>query len=219
MEEGRASQARLLESVERIPGALSISYNAGELLFQVGAFAAGVYVVERGVVMQGLYRQGKPVPTSLYAPGDAVGIESWLDEPAPRYRGFARALTAVRVQFVSTQDWAQALASPEFRGLLLDYLARAWLNREVLHSLVSEPERALAWLLWRWGEPVSGRLVLPANTSLIAHLIGCSRNAAGKALEILVQEGAVEIANGSLVGFPQALRPYFEGALITSLQE
>lgn len=213
------SQARLLESVRRIPGALSIGYNAGELLFQVGAFAAGVYVVEKGIVIQGLYQHGKPVPTSLCAPGDVVGFESWLAESTPRYRGFARALTAVRVQFVSTQDWAQALASPKFRSLLLDYLAKAWLNREVLHSLVNEPEKALAWLLWCWGEPKSGRLVLPANTSLIAHLIGCSRNAVGKALEILAQKGTVEIADGSLVGSPQALWLLFEWAPTTSLQE
>lgn len=219
MKESRDSPTKLLESVKGIPGTLSISYNAGELLFQVGAFAAGIYVVEQGIVVQGIYHQGEPVPTSLRAPGDVVGVESWLAESPPRYRGFARALTAVRVRFVSTQDWVQALTSPQFRERLFDYLAKAWLNREVLHSLAGEPERALVWLLWCWGESKSDQLVLPANTSLIAHLIGCSRNAVGKALQILVREGTLEITNGLLVSSVPALRRFFERTPIMFLQE
>jgi len=219
MGQERTSQDGLLGAVKRIPGTLEIGYNAGELLFQVGAFAAGVYVVEDGVVMQGFYREGNPNLAFLAVPGDLVGVEAWLDEPTPRYQGFARALTPTRVWFVSSQDWAEALACFEFQKLFLDYLAKAFLNRAVLHSLVGEPERALAWLLWCWGEPKSGRPRLPANTSLLASLIGCSRNAVGKALEILLQEGAVELESGWLVGFPEALRTYFfEEATIASLR-
>ena len=55
MEQDRMPQDALLEAVKRIPGALKICYAAGELLFQAGAFAAGVYVVEDGLVVRGFY--------------------------------------------------------------------------------------------------------------------------------------------------------------------
>ena len=216
MGQNRMPQDGVLEAVKRIPGALEIRYDAGELLFQAGAFAAGVYVVEDGLVVRGFYREGNATPAFLAAPGDLVGVEAWMAEPAPRYRGFARALTPTRVWFVSFQDWAEALACFEFQKLLLDRLARALLNREVLRSLVGEPERALAWLLWHWGEPKSGRLRLPANASLLASLIGCSRNAVGRALEILLQEGAVELESGWVVSFPEALRAYFSEEAVTA---
>lgn len=206
----------LLEAVKGIPGALEIGYGAGELLFQAGAFAAGVYVVEAGLVVRGFYHEGNATPAFLAAPGDLVGVEAWMAEPAPRYRGFARALTPTRVWFVSFQDWAEALACSEFQKLLLDQLARAFLNREVLHSLVGEPERALAWLLWRWGEPKSDRLRLPANTSLLSSLIGCSRSAVGKALGILLREGVVEIKSGWLLGTREALKTYFSEEAATA---
>lgn len=201
----------LVEPAKRIPGALRISFSAGELLFQAGAFAAGVYVVEAGLVVQGFYRDGRPRASLLASPGDLVGVEAWLAEPTPRYRAFARALTSTRVWFISSQDWGKALADPELQRLLLDQLAKGWLDRAVLHSLTGDPKRALAWLLWRWGEPKDSRLRLPANASLLASLAGCSRSAMGKALESLQKEGAVKLQPGWLLGLPDALRTYFFG--------
>lgn len=206
---------RLIVAVQSLPGVLTIDYGPGELLFQEGAFAAGVSLVAQGLVICGRYILGESVPTSLAGPGDLLGVEAWLPRGPARYCGYARANSAVRTLFLNTEGWRAGFEQPELRELVLGALATAALDNEMIRGLRGRPDKALAWLLWRWGEPTAGGLRLPAATALLASLIGESKNAIRKALWTLSQEGLVNLEGGSVWAHPEALHTYLFGASLT----
>ncbi|HEU68200.1 MAG TPA: hypothetical protein ENN53_03150, partial [Candidatus Acetothermia bacterium] len=142
-------------------------------------------------------------------------METWRSEAAPRYQGFARALTAATLLFATADAWARALDRPPFRDLVLSALADLVLDRRTLALHRAGPERALAWTLVRWGERTDGKeqvqLASPAAT--LASILGVSRNALRQAVSRLVELDAAQLVNRRLLGNLRRLHEVLEGDL------
>ncbi|GAB4306879.1 MAG: hypothetical protein Kow0097_06680 [Candidatus Bipolaricaulota bacterium] len=214
----KAARERLVEEVKGLPGTLVVTHRPGDLIFQDGAFASGVYLVAEGLVLVGGYAPRASRAVALAGPGDLVGLEAWRSAPLPRYSGFARALTPTTLLFATTDAWARALDRPPFRELVLSALARLVLDRWTLALHRDQPERALAWMLVRWGERADGggevRLAVPAAT--LTSILGVSRNALRQAVTRLGELDAARSVNGHLVGDLRRLHDLLEESLTAS---
>ncbi len=208
----------LISEVANLPGTLVVTHQPGDLIFQDGAFAAGVYLVAEGLVAVGGYAPGVSRAVALAGPGDLVGLEAWRSATPPRYQGFARALIAATLLFATADAWARALDRPPFRELVLSALAELVLDRWTLALHRDQPERALAWTLVRWGERTDGegrvRLAIPAAT--LASILGVSRNALRQAVNRLAELDAARSVNGHLVGDLRRLHELLEESLTAS---
>ncbi|MBC7093685.1 Crp/Fnr family transcriptional regulator [Candidatus Bipolaricaulota bacterium] len=208
---------RLLAELQALPGTLEVHYGAGELIFQEGAFAAGVYVVAEGLVIRGGYVLGTSQPVAVAGPGDLLGVETWRLDIPPRYWGFARALTAAILRFAPAGVWKEALEQERFRDLVLSILAESVLDWHTLALYREHAERVLAWFLLRWGQDDGDQVRLPVSTTLLASLLGLSRHTVRQALTQLAGMGAVGQADGEIVGNRDRLRAVLgEAALIGS---
>jgi CRP-like cAMP-binding protein len=208
----------LIAEVAALPGTLVVPHHPGDLIFQDGAFAAGVYLVAEGLVTVGGYAPGTPRPVALAGRGDLLGLEAWRSEPAPRYQGFARALTAATLLFATADAWSRALDRPPFRELVLSALVELVLDRRPLALYRDRPELALAWTLIRWGEKTDGegqvRLSIPAAT--LASILGVSRNAVRQAVARLSDLDAAQQVNGHIVGAIRRLHGLLEESATAS---
>jgi CRP-like cAMP-binding protein len=208
--------SKLLKRARTLTDALMVTHLARELVFQAGAFAPGLHILAKGIVVRGGYVAGRPQPVALARSGDIIGIEAWLSDDIPCYRGFARALTNVEALFVPSEPWKEAMAEPRFLGLALAQVAEQVLAEETLLQHRGQPESALAWLIWRWGELEDGWHHLPTSSSFIATLLGFSRNTVREALAHLSELGIVEFDNGEIRGDGEGLHALLEGELTAS---
>lgn len=121
--------------------------------------------------------------------------------PAPRYRGFARALTDTTLLFAPTHAWTRALDRPGFRSLVLAALADLILAEQALALHRDRPDHAVAWALLRWGLPEEkDRLHLPVPAATLSQVLGLTRTALRQAVAQLAELGAAEAVDGHLVG-------------------
>ncbi|MFH1609471.1 MAG: Crp/Fnr family transcriptional regulator [Candidatus Bipolaricaulota bacterium] len=208
---------RLLAELQALPGTLEVHYGAGELIFQEGAFAAGVYVVAEGLVIRGGHVLGTSQSVAVAGPGDLLGVEAWRLDIPPRYWGFARALTAAILPFAPAGVWKEALEQERFREMVLSSLAERVLDWYTLALYREHPERVLAWFLLRWGQNDGDKVRLPLFTAILSSLLGLSRHTLRQALNRLSALRAVEQADGEIVGDRDRLRGVLgEAALIGS---
>lgn len=209
---------RLIAEVAGLPGTLVVPHRAGDLIFQDGAFAAGVYLVSQGLVVVGGYLSEEPRAVALAGRGDLLGLEAWHSITPPRYEGFARALTETELLFATADAWSRALDRPAFRELALASLADLVLDQRRLALHRDCPDRALAWALVRWGQPVAGqgqvRLEIPAGT--LASILGVSRGALRQAVTCLADQGAAQQENGYIAGHLARLQDLLERTLTAS---
>ena len=208
----------LIAEVKSLPGTLVVDHHQGDLIFQDGAFAAGVYLVSEGLVMEGRYAPDEPRAVALAGPGDLLGLEAWGSATPPRYEGFARALTATTLLFATSDAWARALDRPPFRELVLSALADLVLDRRALALHRDRPDRSLAWTLVRWGERVDDgsrvRLTVPA--AILASVLHLSRSALRQASSRLAELDAAQLANGHIVGDLSRLQELLEESVTAS---
>lgn len=209
-------KARLLEHVRAMPDALAVRYHPGELIYQARAFAAGVHLVETGLIMLGVYSQGESRPIGLCSAGDLLGVEAWHGNGTPQHRGFARALTEAEVLFAPTGSWNEALADDNLRSIVLSQLAQAVLDWQTMALRHNEPEHALAWVLLRWGIEQEGTHLLPVSLTLLADLLAVSRHTVRQALNQLEQREIAELQDGAVVGDTSRLKAFLEQELIAS---
>lgn len=208
----------LIAEVASLTETLVVTHQPGDLIFQDGAFAAGVYIVSEGLVIVGGYAPGEPRAVALAGPGDLLGLEAWKSATPPQYEGFARALTRTTVFFATADAWARALDRPPFRDLVLSALADLVLDRRTLALHRDRPDLALAWALVRWGERLDGgnqvKLGVPAAT--LASILGVSRSALRQAVIRLTEVDAVRQANGHIMGGLERLQELLEESLTAS---
>lgn len=210
----------LVAEVAGLPGTLLVPHRAGDLIFQDGAFAAGIYLVSKGLVMVGGYVPDEPRAVAVAGRGDLLGLEAWRSMIPPRYEGFARALTETELLFATADAWSRALDRPPFRELVLATLADLILDQRTLALHRSRPERALAWALVRWGEAVAGqglvRFEIPA--AILASVLGVSRSTLRQAVRWLADQGVAQQENGHIVGHLARLQDLLEETLTASLR-
>ena len=218
METTNRRRENLIAEVKSLPGTIVVSHHQGDLIFQDGAFAAGVYLVSEGLVMVGGYAPDEPRAVALAGPGDLLGLEAWGSPAPPRYEGFARALSATTLLFATSDAWARALDRPPFRELVLSALAGLVLDRRTLALHRDRPDRALAWTLVRWGARVDSgsrvRLAVPA--AILASVLHLSRSALRQASTRLAELDAAQQANGHIIGDLDRLQELLEESLTAS---
>lgn len=167
---------------QNLPGVLSVKYQAGELVFPEGGFAAGVYLVAQGLV--GLFRTRGYQNVCLFVAGpeDLFGLEAWLNQGRPQYRAAARALTDVNLLFLPLPVWEKAVEDEEFRKLVFSHLAQMWLDALERGAHKADAQAAILWAFQRWGQEIPEEVQLPLNTSVLAVALGLSRTAVKQAV-------------------------------------
>ena len=198
------------EIVELQRISLAVSYDKGELIAQEGSYAAGVYVVQSGLVSIGKYAsKGWEKRTLRFlAVGEMFGLETVFLERDPVNVQFAKALTESSLVFFERSN---ILAFSKIHPRLFADLCR-WLSREVImlefkltRETVESIGRNLALLLMalanKYGEKEGTNLVveLPVPRQTLAEMIGVSIETLMRALKQFRERGLIETAQNRII--------------------
>ncbi len=198
------------EIVELQRISLAVSYDKGELIAQEGSYAAGVYVVQSGLVSIGKYAsKGWEKRTLRFlAVGEMFGLETVFLEREPVNVQFAKALTESSLVFFERSN---ILAFSKTHPRLFADLCR-WLSREVImlefkltRETVESIGRNLALLLMalanKYGEKEGTNLVveLPVPRQTLAEMIGVSIETLMRALKQFRERGLIETAQNRII--------------------
>jgi len=198
------------EIVELQRISLAVSYDKGELIAQEGSYAAGVYVVQSGLVSIGKYAsKGWEKRTLRFlAVGEMFGLETVFLEREPVNVQFAKALTESSLVFFERSN---ILAFSKTHPRLFADLCR-WLSREVImlefkltRETVESIGRNLALLLMalanKYGEKEGTNLVveLPVHRQTLAEMIGVSIETLMRALKQFRERGLIETAQNRII--------------------
>ncbi|HUT87612.1 MAG TPA: Crp/Fnr family transcriptional regulator [Candidatus Heimdallarchaeota archaeon] len=198
------------EIVELQRISLAVSYDKGELIAQEGSYAAGVYVVQSGLVSIGKYAsKGWEKRTLRFlAVGEMFGLETVFLERDPVNVQFAKALTESSLVFFERSN---ILAFSKTHPRLFADLCR-WLSREVImlefkltRETVESIGRNLALLLMalanKYGEKEGTNLVveLPVPRQTLAEMIGVSIETLMRALKQFRERGLIETAQNRII--------------------
>ena len=127
---------------------LHVRYARDELICQSGSYAAGLYLIQYGLVDESTQDPRVPsdvVQHNLLSGNDLIGLEILLEPKEDLYQTSCRALTDTELLFVERATFAEALAQ--------DYD----LNRYVLAALAAR-HFALQRSTWRQSAPPRERL-------------------------------------------------------------
>ena len=198
------------EIVELQRISLAVSYDKGELIAQEGSYAAGVYVVQSGLVSIGKYAsKGWEKRTLRFlAVGEMFGLETVFLEREPVNVQFAKALTESSLVFFERSN---ILAFSKTHPRLFADLCR-WLSREVImlefkltRETVESIGRNLALLLMalanKYGQKEGTNLVveLPVPRQTLAEMIGVSIETLMRALKQFRERGLIETAQNRII--------------------
>lgn len=204
---------------------LKIRYPSGELIYQTESYAAGIYFIVDGLVVEYAPRRVTstlPQLMELLGPGDVIGLDALLERHGRLHLGSARALTEVELRFFERQAFLQMLADePLLCRKCLDYLNHRLytLKQAVAYPTDARCEERLCRLLIelaeRFGKQQNeGEVLLPPGISAdcLPELLGVSRRRGKRALSNLPQVRQTE--NRILVSIA-ALRNWLaEGATL-----
>jgi len=177
---------------------LHIRYPPGELIYQAETYAAGIYLIVRGLVSDHHAMQigGHRSPVlEILGPGDLIGLDTLLERPANLHLTSARAITEVALRFFERDVFQQILRDqPAVCRRYLDYLNYRFhaLKKSTSPPIVASIEGRLCSLLLhlaqRFGElHESGSVLLPSgiSTERLPELLGISRRRARTVLACL----------------------------------
>ena len=167
---------------------LHIRYPPGELIYQAETYAAGIYLIVRGLVSDhhAMQTGGHRSPVlEILGPGDLIGLDTLLERPANLHLTSARAITEVALRFFERDVFQQILCDqPAVCRRYLDYLNYRFhaLKKSTSPPIVASIEGRLCSLLLhlaqRFGElHESGSVLLPSgiSTERLPELLGISR--------------------------------------------
>jgi len=192
---------------------LHVRYAQGELITQIGSYAAGIYVVQQGLVQEqspAAEPETGEGTAEILGIGDFVGLEILLPDAPDLHVTASRALTDVRLSFLERSAFHDALdREPELRAHVQSYLARRVfeLREAVSRSRSPLPDQLRSLLLHlseRWtGAPSGPAVELPEaiDRRLLADLLGVSTARITRALRAL----AIESGDGGIRVDPAAL--------------
>jgi len=197
-----------IEKLQRV--SLQIHYDEGELIAQEGSYAAGVYIVQSGLVSIGKYASEgweKRVLRFL-AVGEIFGLEAvFLGREAINVQ-FAKALVESTLIFF---ERANILAfAKEHPNLCSDF--SRWLSREVImlefkltRDATESIDHNLALLLIalgnKYGQKASGKIVLnlPISRQTMAEMLGISVETLMRALKRFREHELITTAKRQIV--------------------
>ena len=189
-----------LEELRKI--ALHVRYDEGELIAQEGSYAAGIYVVESGLLSIGKYSSKGWQRRCLrfLAPGEWYGLEPVFLGREPVNAQFAKAIVKSTLVFFERTNILGF--SKEHPGIFTD-LCR-WLSREVLmlefkltREAVETIDRNLALLLIALAEKYGAKngktviLDLPVSRQTLAEILGVSMETLSRVLRQFRERGLI----------------------------
>jgi len=172
-----------VEELQRI--SLPVHYDEGELIAQEGSYAAGVYIVQSGLVSIGKYasKGWEKRMLRFLAVGEMFGLEAVFLKREPINVQFAKAIVESSLVFFERSN---ILAFSKEHPHLFADLCR-WLSREVImlefkltREAIESIDRNLALLLialaYKYGEKDKAGTVLdlPISRQTIAEMLGVS---------------------------------------------
>jgi len=172
-----------VEELQRI--SLPVHYDEGELIAQEGSYAAGVYIVQSGLVSIGKYasKGWEKRMLRFLAVGEIFGLEAVFLKREPINVQFAKAIVESSLVFFERSN---ILAFSKEHPLMFADLCR-WLSREVImlefkltREAIESIDRNLALLLialaYKYGEKDKAGTVLdlPISRQTIAEMLGVS---------------------------------------------
>jgi len=172
-----------VEELQRI--SLPVHYDEGELIAQEGSYAAGVYIVQSGLVSIGKYasKGWEKRMLRFLAVGEMFGLEAVFLKREPINVQFAKAIVESSLVFFERSN---ILAFSKGHPLMFADLCR-WLSREVImlefkltREAIESIDRNLALLLialaYKYGEKDKAGTVLdlPISRQTIAEMLGVS---------------------------------------------
>lgn len=112
--------------------ALHVRYPRGELIYQAGSYAAGIYVVSAGLVCECLIHklhQGQNAVCEILGAGDLIGCEIIMSTSGSTYLTTARAITETDLFFFERTAFQQLLeAEASLPSSVLFYLSHRLLD-------------------------------------------------------------------------------------------
>jgi len=189
---------------------LAVNYDTGELIAQEGSYAAGIYVVQSGLVSIGKYAsKGWEKRTLRFlAVGEMFGLETVFLEREPVNVQFAKALMESSLIFFERSN---ILAFSKTHPRLFADLCR-WLSREVImlefkltREAIESIDRNLALLLIalanKYGKKEGTSLVLnlPVPRQTMAEMVGVSIETLMRVLKRFREKGWIETAQSQIL--------------------
>jgi CRP-like cAMP-binding protein len=135
------------------PEGLHIRYARGQLICQIGSYAAGIYLVTTGIVSESLGRRGGTTPSGSFeilGSGDLIGLEVLLGSGEALHSACSHAITDVELAFLARDAFADAVdRDADLRWRLVQQLTVRHLSvrRALRHSRTSTKERLCQLLL------------------------------------------------------------------------
>jgi CRP-like cAMP-binding protein len=197
-----------IDELQRI--SLAVNYDRGELIAQEGSYAAGVYIVQSGLVSIGKYAsKGWDKRTLRFlAVGEMFGLETVFLEREPVNVQFAKALMESSLIFFERSN---ILAFSKTHPHLFADLCR-WLSREVImlefkltREAIESIDRNLALLLIalanKYGKKEGTSLVLnlPVPRQTMAEMVGVSIETLMRVLKRFREKGWIETAQSQII--------------------
>ena len=202
-------------------GALSVRYARNELICQRGSYAAGVYMIESGLVSESmpLPDDTDTVPYAILGPTDLIGLEVLLPGDSELHLTSCRAVVDTRLSFLERNALLSALKSDEQlrRFVLESVTGRLYALAGSLRQRNAAPNERLCSLLLdlavKHGEPSESESVsLPRSIDrrLLAELSGLSASQFRRAWDTLPALGEASGQKGIRLS-AQELRAWQQG--------
>ncbi|AUG51359.1 Crp/Fnr family transcriptional regulator [Thalassospira marina] len=179
----------------------------GDLLFEKGDPADGLYAVEAGKIrISSLSGSGKEIVLNVLAPGAVFGEIALLDSE-PRTAS-ARAVGPTRLLYISRENFFEIFdRETELRRHITALLCRrlrwvsALLEDANFLDLTARLIKRLLWLAERHGgpDPEGIRIALPLSQQELGYMLGVTREAVNKKLRELEKAGLITRRDGRLV--------------------
>ena len=188
---------------------LPVHYEAGELIAQENSYAAGVYIVQSGLVSIGKYAsKGWEKRTLRFlAPGEMFGLETVFLEREPINVEFAKALVESSLVFFERSNiLAFSKNHPQIFADICQWLAREviMLEFKLTREAVESNDRNLALILLalanKYGKQDGTQVLftLPVSRQTLAEMIGVSVETLMRILKRFRERGLIETAQSQI---------------------
>lgn len=178
-----------------------ITYGKGELIFQEGAPAFGLYIICKGRVKLVKHSMnGKRRILKLIGPGEVLGEESLFGDGV--YAAYAKTLEETRARFIGKADFLPFIVRyPSVALKIIEKLARelkgfqSKLMETSYESCKGKVARLLLSIGESYGVEEQGRLILGLELSRadLAAMVGISTETAIRILSELQEEGLLAL--------------------------
>jgi CRP-like cAMP-binding protein len=181
-----------------------VQYERGDLIFQEGEYASGIYIICHGMVRVGKYYRGKRLTLELLKRGEILGMEALTDEGPTTRPEYAQAIEDTKVAFLEKAVFLAFLREhPAITaGLYQKALEKiVILQRKVVQLGLASADERVAGILLELGESCGKetRSGIAINVRLgraeLAELAGVSLETLIRSLSKLKQEGLIELHN------------------------